>query len=521
MTILRNGNFPHIRLLAVITLALTAQWISSCSTASSRQPIPEDKISTLDGRDAYLKAHLRNGDMFHFSQWSVNEPARQIRGRGSLFDFNRHPVYSGDTTLSLDSVAVFETNSKYMPPSIALTSLVTGASLGMTGYCMANPKACFGSCPTFYLRKGNEDKLVAEGFSGSIAPSLEATDWDPVATVPPEGGPGDFVLQVRNEALETHVIRGLSILAFPHKEEQTVLADASGGFYEASWTRPVDRCTGSEGNCLEPLKAEDGNERTSLADEHDLAARETLEVVVEHWPGGDAGVVISARQSLLPTFLFYQMLSYMGRDAGTWFSRLETNGSAILGHTVADKMGGIEVWIPDKSGVLTNMGEMRENGPLAVDRQVVPLGHLDSGSIRIQIRMAKGYWRLDQMSLVRLEHAVYPVKLVPVQIQRNGKADAAALLEIQGGKGLLQMPGDAREIHFRLPESSLGWVLFLESRGYYWEWMRQEWLKEENPMKAVQMVFEPEKSLRELAPEFKKVERGMETIFWKSRYGRF
>ena len=59
---------------------------------------------------------------------------------------------------------------------------------------------------------------------------------------------------------------------------------------------------------------------------------------------------------------------------------------------------------------------------------------------------------------------------------------------------------------------------FLESRGYYIEWMRDEWLAEEDPVRAALMTADPEGALRLLAPEFKKTEGDMEDVFWRSRY---
>ena len=64
---------------------------------------------------------------------------------------------------------------------------------------------------------------------------------------------------------------------------------------------PPTRCTASEGDCTAKLAAVDGNERTSLTDEHDLGARETIELTMP--PGtGRQGIVIGARQSLVTTY---------------------------------------------------------------------------------------------------------------------------------------------------------------------------------------------------------------------------
>jgi hypothetical protein len=45
-------------------------------------------------------------------------------------------------------------------------------------YCILNPKACFGSCPTFYGWDGEDTTLMAEGFSSSILRSFEKQDID-------------------------------------------------------------------------------------------------------------------------------------------------------------------------------------------------------------------------------------------------------------------------------------------------------------------------------------------------------
>jgi hypothetical protein len=81
------------------------------------------------------------------------------------------------------------------------------------------------------------------------------------------------------------------------------------------------------------------------------------------------------------------------------------------------------------------------------------------------------------------------------------------------------MPGDRYELEYVLPAGE-SYELFLDSRGYYLEWMRQEWLADENPLAALRLFTSPDRMLRELAPAYKRVEPRMEEIFWRSRYAR-
>jgi hypothetical protein len=80
------------------------------------------------------------------------------------------------------------------------------------------------------------------------------------------------------------------------------------------------------------------------------------------------------------------------------------------------------------------------------------------------------------------------------------------------------LPGDEYHIAYDLPGDVGGYELFLESRGYYLEWMRREWIAEENKWKAMRLFRNPAFSLRRLAPEYKEVEPVMEAAFWGSKY---
>jgi hypothetical protein len=89
---------------------------------------------------------------------------------------------------------------------------------------------------------------------------------------------------------------------------------------------------------------------------------------------------------------------------------------------------------------------------------------------------------------------------------------------LDSSRALTTYPGDEYTLVYELPQDFARYELFLESRGYYLEWMRQEWMAEESPAHVTMMVFDPKKALRELAPQFKKVEPIMESAFWSSRY---
>jgi hypothetical protein len=135
--------------------------------------------------------------------------------------------------------------------------------------------------------------------------------------------------------------------------------------------------------------------------------------------------------------------------------------------------------------------------------------------------MAKGSWRLDSVALARLLPSVAPVVVPLERVERGGRPDPAALQRLRGvGPRLITSPGDEYRLVFSLPQPFAEQELFLESEGYYYEWMRGEWLAEEDPEKLEMALFRPDEALRCLAAPFKAREAGMEAAFWASRFRR-
>lgn len=139
--------------------------------------------------------------------------------------------------------------------------------------------------------------------------------------------------------------------------------------------------------------------------------------------------------------------------------------------------------------------------------------------LRLRLVTARGAWRFDEASIVRLGDRVEPQRLHPQRVLRGDAEDAAALATIRDPRrALISMPGDTWTFEYALPEDQADSELFLESRGYYLEWMRQEWLAEENPSLALRLFTDPRRAMREMAPAFKCTEAQLDSLFWGSRY---
>lgn len=513
-------------LLAIVT-AGTALWATACGRKVTRALVAPTDVATLDERSPYLKAHRADGHVYVLSQWRTDASGTRIEGNGTLLDPRREAIGTGPFSLDVDSIALFETNVAERSGAATALTVMAGITAAVAGICLSDPKTCFGSCPTFYAPDADGKwRIQAETFSASIAPALEATDVDQLLQATPSGR--DFRLKVTNEALETHVIRSADLLAVPRPENGRVFRTSDGVFHVAHHPAAPDRCIDAEGTCLPEVSEVDGLERRSLADSTDLGMKETVVLEFDAPPDGELGMVLVTRQTLLTTFLLYQTLAWMGEDATRWLASLEAGDPSTRARIegIGGALGDIEVQVPDGSGGWRTVGHVGETGPIAQDTRVVPLpddsGSRNAGPFRVRLRMTQGMWRIDAAQLVTLGPAPDPVRLRPVAVRDTaGNRVGSAVAALNDPEGtLVTLPRDEYEIEYRLPQEPARYELFLEARGYYLEWMRSEWLAEEDPLRAAQVVLNPAQALRDLAPAFKAREPYMENLFWNSRYVR-
>lgn len=486
-------------------MALALVTWACAETRLARVVTPVQRASTLDQRAAYLKVHMKDGRLYILSDWKVDEAAQRVAGVGRQFDLARTPVGEpGSADIPLPEVALFETNVLQSSPALRSLAVVSGVSVAVTAACVANSKACFGSCPTFYLDE-DQTRPVAEGFSSSVAPALEARDVDALFDVHPRDR--RVVVTMKNEALETHVVRYVQLLAARRPPAGRVIRTLDGQFRQFTDLQPPIACGADDGECLARVEDRDGRERWTSADGTDLAAKEVVELKL-NLDGRPSALVLGTRQSLVSTYVIYQALAWFGRSASDVLASLGRPGSgtgAALARLPA-LMGGIDVLAEQQDGTWITAGTVREMGPLASDVVAVMLPPAATG--RVRLRMGRGHWRVDYAASAVAGERVVPVAIVPESL--DGVAP----------RPLTTLPGEVHRYAFELPAEWPDLELFLDTRGYYLEWMRQEWLAEEDAARATQLVLDPERVLRDLAPAFKAVEARMETQFWGSRYAR-
>jgi hypothetical protein len=519
-------SIARIRLFSLIELCLLLFLCIHCVPGIKRQ-LSHDTLPVLNDQQVkqYLKVHMYDGTLYQLDYWLTSPDDKEIKARGEYYDQNRKLIaISADTffTIKMANVALYESNKiTGLEGKIAGQTLILTPFAIITIYCAANPKACFGSCPTFYGWDGNQMRLMAEGFSSSIARVFEKSDIDMLHSKVISGK--EFTLQLTNEALETHAIKFADLLAFPHNEGERIFATPSGVFYRSHHLIKPSSCMAAEGDCLAKVQDMDQTERFSSADASDLTCKENIDVTFNDVPHGKLGLIIGSRQTLMSTFLFYQSMAHAGSKLPYYHAQVERGNESMQHHLtkIWDLLGGIEIQVQNDEGKWVKIDTLKEMGPIAADLQMVTLPEVTEDQLNIRLRMTRGLWRLDQVGLILIDQEVQPVRIKPSRVIKDSLSDEGVRnLLIDTTQYLLTFPGDRYDLIYELPESSGDYELFLYSKGYYLEWMREEWIKEENNFKMAVMFSFPKYYLKMMAPEFKEIEPFMENSFWNSRYAK-
>jgi hypothetical protein len=473
----------------------------------------------------YLKAHLKNGDVCVLrNSWQIDSITNTVTGSGLRYNYKRKETYKGEMALPIDSVSIFETNDNLKRPEsniiLAKTVLLTVNALA-TALCLVHPKACFGSCPTFYMNgEDNFHYANAEGFSNAILPSLEYSDIDALNNSYIKCN--NFTLTMKNEALETHCVNDVKLLAYPRRDGERVYQTPKNEFYVCENQYPLTKAETINGEETTVLKDEDKVERFSPADESNLSSKEEIIITFDNVKNNkDLGLILNFRQSLMTTYFIYGALGYMGDEVSDVFAKLEKNKDLYskMDGGLKKELGNIDIYAWDESKRNWKLQNgFYETGPIAFNKQFIPIKGTFEKTVKLKIVLNKGLWKIDQVMLTNIKEKVEPLEIHPHLIIKEGRIDNKSLATIKDpSKHMISMPGNEFEFHFELPEGSIDYELFLFSKGYYIEYMREEWLKEKNHGKLRDLVLFPKKYLKDEAKSYKEYEKTMEEAFWNSK----
>ena len=453
---------------------------------------PDDTVAGPSAIASPVKVHLLDGSTVVFSN-GATVSRDSIVGRAMSYALLRD-VGIPRPSVPMDSVLGVEAFEKKVLGGQSFIWTVAATAVSAVGLA-ALALAVFGSCPTVYSDSGAAAILQAEGFSYSIAPIMEHRDVDPLRVR--AGADGVLRLELRNEALETHYINHIEVLAVRHEEGERVVPDQVGRPVVLAGFTPVARAVDRAGRDVRAVLVEHDGELYSSAPLVISGAKpgdldDWIDIDVSTLPPGDSvAVLLRLRNSLLNTVLLYEgMLG--GRDALDWLNTgLQNIATTVeLAQWYTATMG-LRASIDARSPITAHMGDV---GPIAFRDVaiVLPRATVDTMRQRIRLRFVADNWRIDEVRvagrITRPEHAVLPIDSVIVPTPVGGGppvADhsAVAVLADADDRYLETRPGQRLTLVFkadtvavRSPTTRTTYLIAWQ--GWYREWIRASWLAE-------------------------------------------
>jgi hypothetical protein len=156
------------RLLLIIFLSLS----SACSTTRIVREFHDPiKLNSSQIHNKSIKVHMTDGCLYLLDSLKSGSSIDSVSGYGSYYNQYRELIKTNKSSSSyyygppfkipMSGVALFETNDATgLRGKVVAMTLIGVPTLIVSIYCIINPKACFGSCPTFYAWDGKDTSQI-------------------------------------------------------------------------------------------------------------------------------------------------------------------------------------------------------------------------------------------------------------------------------------------------------------------------------------------------------------------------
>ena len=121
------------------TILFTFTFLHGCGYMLKRKLTTPTQFQSLDTDSPFLKAHMSDGKVYILSSWKVDSESQMVVGQGEVLNANREILETGELTIPIDSVAIFETNTQHSLPTVQARTVVicvigVGSSLIILGF---------------------------------------------------------------------------------------------------------------------------------------------------------------------------------------------------------------------------------------------------------------------------------------------------------------------------------------------------------------------------------------------------
>lgn len=414
-------------------------------------------------------------------------------GDGEIHHLDGKMRKSNSLSVPIDSVAVVTYYGTESTGGSAFGSFLLGLYGGfltpLSIYCLSCPKCCFGSCPTIYTFNGENYELEAELFSYSISRYFQESDLDKLSI--PNNSNQEYPIRISNEALETHYIDQFSLLEINHPPGTQVFPTYGGDII----------CTGE---LKQPSNVTNflGEDITELVNKSDKNVYRSGEELVEKISDGvtydivdlqldlpngtkEVNLILKLRNTLLTTILFYELvLSSQGFEAIEWTEKMQNNYIyAKLFNELYKSYAGIRIKT-FKEGSWEIQSKIGDIGPIAWKEIAVKIPvEVENNSTLIRLEFFPDNFMIDYIGYEcsRILNDTYQVNLLQpqniVDDENKFRYELIEVLEKPDEKYLITNPGESYYLNYNLTSGdTTNTSVFIQSKGYYIEWIRGSWL---------------------------------------------
>lgn len=428
-----------------------------------------------------VKVHLVDGSTVVFAK-GISVADGTISGEGFRYDLMlrlQEPIVAVPVK-DVAAIEAFQSPINTGATAAATTGVTVGATIAGIGLALA----IFGSCPTTYSLQDTEPVMEAESFSYSIAPGFEARDLDRLGIV---FHGDDVVLEVRNEALETHYINQLELFAVNHDDGEFVYADHRDRPLVLGELQAATAAIDNSGRQVRDVIAAADDDSWRSPDERLAAVTDTdfddhIILSFDVQPGSNNAMVLRLRNSLLNTVLLYEVmladqgwlaLDWMGKDLNSLFGRWR------LGSWYRKNMG-MQVSVHDGERWV-DVARFGDTGPIAWKELAIPLPRQQRDRLEVRLSFVADNWRIDRAAIapVLREAALHKVPIREIRDAVTAVHETARdNLAEDDDRYVITRPGEHLRVHFATDALTPGadYTFFMAATGYYMEWMRRDWL---------------------------------------------
>lgn len=477
----------------VFSLLIISIFFSSCFPTYKATRVFTDTLLVGDFVDVKTKLFTLDNTIYLFlngftkSETSIFGEARTIKIDSKLPGLRKIQI-------PLDSILAMITYGETTSGTRLFGSFllgITGPPLTFLGiYCILCPKCCFGSCPTIYTYDGQNYNLEAELFSECISRQLENSDIDLLRQNIIDD---TLKLKITNEALETHYINKFEIFTAEHPLGTKVFPSINDKLILVSNLSSAISAENKEGIDITGLLTYDDNKyyRSGIEKVSELKKGivfDYIDIKLPSSPNNSTKLIMKYRNTLLSTTLFYDVvLGSQGVNGLNWTNRMNEDAVyAAQFKMIYETFSGIKLSIL-KNGVWKSISKFKDVGPLNwkyLSAEIPQSNHKEQ-SIRLEFipdNFMIDYIGFDSTNLSddKIEtRIVYPSQI----IDGSGAIvnEASEFMQSDDKSYLKTDPGDSYYLKYFIPsKENIEQTTFINSKGYYNEWVRGNWIRNEN-----------------------------------------